>query len=164
MSASTEAIIYPEKYAPKNSSVFVRNEIEIPVAPNIVWAWLVRASLWSNWYPNSSNVQLKNGSLDLANGTSFRWKTFGVTIDSVVEEFVPFQRLAWNAKAFGIEAYHAWLITKTETGCHVLTEETQNGFIARLGKLLMPKRMHTQHQIWLENLKKKSLSNFNLTK
>ena len=158
MPESTAEIIYPEKYAPPISSIFVRNDIDIPVAPRIVWAWLVRASLWSTWYPNSHDVNLKSGGLDLAPESSFRWKTFGVTVDSKVLEFVPYQRLAWNAKAFGIEAYHAWLITETETGCRVLTEETQNGFVARLGKLLMPKRMHTQHQIWLENLKTKAVN------
>jgi len=35
---------------------------------------------------------------------------------------------------------------------HVLTEETQNGWLARLGKLLMPNRMAANHQLWLEGL------------
>lgn len=70
-----------------------------------------------------------------------------------VTEFEPVQRIAWLAKGVGVEAYHAWLLTPTpEGGCRILTQETQWGWLARLGKLLMPSRMHSQHQLWLEGL------------
>ena len=71
----------------------------------------------------------------------------------MVQEWVPNERIAWTGKAFGLDVYHAWLIEKTATGCHVLTEETQHGFMVRLGKLFMPNRMSTFHQIWLEGLR-----------
>jgi hypothetical protein len=90
--------------------------------------------------------------------TRFQWKTFGVTIVSTVLEFVPYERLAWDAHGQGLNAYHAWLIQKTGQGCNVLTEEVERGWIARLGKTLRPKRMEQQHQIWLEALRTKALS------
>ena len=155
----TGAIIYPEEFKPENTKVFVRNEIEIRAAPDIVWSWLIKASRWSDWYINADNVRIENGNSDLALNTRFRWKTFGVTIDCEVREFVPFERLAWDAESLGIRAYHAWLITGTENGCHVLTEETQNGFLARLSNFLMPGRMYKYHQIWLEALKKNAENN-----
>jgi hypothetical protein len=39
-----------------------------------------------------------------------------------------------------------------EEGCgvYVLTEETQNGWLARMSSLLMPNRMSTWHQRWLK--------------
>jgi len=89
-------------------------------------------------------------------GTTFRWTTFGVTIVSRVEEFALGERIAWNARGTGVDAYHAWLIEKTEKGCRVLTEETQNGWAARLGKLFMPSRMQKYHQIWLEGLERQA--------
>jgi hypothetical protein len=89
-------------------------------------------------------------------GTQLRWKTFGVTIQSTVLEFVPYQRLVWDAHGTELNAYHAWLIQKTDNGCHVLTEETQHGSFARLGKTLRPKRMEQKHQIWLEGLRDKA--------
>ncbi len=102
---------------------------------------------------NAANVKFLHGPLpDLALGTRFRWKTFGVTIESTVQEFVPGERIAWNAKAFGLDVYHAWLLTDSPEGCQILTEETQHGFVARAGALLMPKRMGHFHQIWLERL------------
>ena len=93
---------------------------------------------------------------DLAPGTRFRWLTFGVRIESVVREFEPCERLAWDARAPGIRAYHAWLLTRTDSGCHVLTEETQHGFLARLGKFFLPNRMYRGHQLWLDRLEQKA--------
>jgi hypothetical protein len=74
-----------------------------------------------------------------------------------VLEFVPFERLAWDAHGTGLEAYHAWLIQKTIEGYNVLTEEVQHGPIAQLGKALRPHRMEQQHQVWLEGLRAKAM-------
>jgi hypothetical protein len=89
-------------------------------------------------------------------GTRFRWKTFGVTVESTVLEFMPYERLAWNGHATGLDSYHAWLIQKTDEGCNVITEETEGGGIARIGKALRPNHMEQQHQIWLEGLREKA--------
>ena len=131
----------------------------IAASSETVWAWLIRAQLWPTWYPNSSNIRFLNGKApDLALGTQFRWKTFGVTVQSTVLEFVPFERLAWDAHGIGLDAYHTWLIRETAHGCYVIMEETQRGWLARLGKAVRPKRMEQQHQNWLEGLSKKAIS------
>ncbi len=141
-----ESIRWPSEYEPLRSPIHVRNELAMPVPPERVWGWLVRAHLWPSWYENSKNVRFLEGvAPDLAAGTRFRWTTFGVTIESRVLEFEPYERLAWDAHAAGVHAYHAWLISKTPGGCHVVTEETQRGWMARLGKLLMPTRMYRFH-------------------
>ena len=145
-------IRWPEKYAPERTHVHVKNELEMDAKPEAVWAWLVRAKLWPTWYSNSANVVLEGGGPDLKAGTSFRWKTFGVTLDSKVEEFVPTERLAWSARGMGIDAYHAWLIEGTPSGCHVTTEETQIGLLPRLNKALRPDHMSRKHQEWMEGL------------
>jgi len=149
-------IRWPEKHDPKVTSVHVRNELDMPVPPEAVWPWLVRAQLWPTWYPNSENVVIEGGGLDLKPGSKFRWKTFGVPLDSVVEEFVPLERLAWSARAMGVDAYHAWLIERRPAGCHVLTEETQNGLLASISNAVRPNNMSKLHQVWLENLLAKS--------
>jgi len=103
-------------------------------------------------------VEVEKGSRpDLAPGVEFHWKTNGVSLRSKVLEFVPCERLAWDARAPGVEAYHAWLIEPRPQGCWVLTEETQNGWLTRLGALLMPNKMHRVHQMWLERLQAMAL-------
>ncbi len=153
----TLAINWPEYYAPKNAPVHVRNSLQIDAPAQHVWAWLVRAESWPDWYSNASRVRITtHHGPDLALGTEFRWRTFGVGIRSRVQEFVPCSRIAWDGHAPGIDVYHAWVIEESGQGCLVATEETQYGVIARLGAWLMPKRMSTFHQIWLEGLAEKA--------
>ena len=145
-------IRWPEKYRPERTAVHAHNELEMPVPPEPVWAWLVRADLWSTWYSNAKDVVIHGASRELGPGVTFRWKTFGATLTSKVEEFVPCERLAWTARVTGIDVYHAWLIERTTSGCHVLTEENQNGLLARLSNSLRPGNMERYHQVWLRNL------------
>jgi len=145
-------INWPDRYSPQRARVHVRNEIATDVKPEIVWAWIVLAKLWPTWYSNSARVAISGGGSDLQAGSTFRWKTFGVTLDSKVEEFVPFERLAWSAKATGIAAYHVWVIEPTPRGCNVRTEETQTGWLAALNKATRPNDMSQKHQAWLEGL------------
>ncbi len=152
MTQSSE-IHWPNKYHPDNCPVRVRNELDMMASPEHVWSWLIRATHWPEWYSNSANVKiLDTTGPDLFEGAQFRWKTFDVTITSTVREFVPNERIAWDAQTFGLDVYHAWVLQPSEIGCHVLTEETQHGFLARLGNLVMPKRMYNAHQLWLEAL------------
>jgi uncharacterized protein YndB with AHSA1/START domain len=143
---------WPEKYSPQRTAVHVRNELEMGVPPERVWAWLIRADIWPSWFSRVSNVTIQGGGRELQAGSVFRWKTSGVNLLSRVEEFVPWERLTWSAHAVGIDAYHAWLIEKTPSGCRVVTAENQNGWLARLGHAARPHSMNRLHQGWLEGL------------
>jgi uncharacterized protein YndB with AHSA1/START domain len=147
-------IRWPERSLPTKSAVFVRNEIVIAAPPEHIWPWLLRAELWPRWYANAAEIHIiSHAGPDLRDRSRFRWKKFGVKMTSKVREFEPCRRLAWDARGIGIDAYHGWVLTPREDGStHVLTEETQNGWLARLGKKLMPTRMSTMHQEWLEAL------------
>lgn len=154
----SDGIAWPPRFAPAHCPVHVRNELAITATPERVWHWLVRARDWPRWYANAADVRFLAGAPpDLAPGARFRWRTFSVRIESTVREWEPPTRLAWDARGVGVEAYHAWLITPTADGCHVRTEETQHGGLARLGALLMPRRMWRYHQIWLESLRARAL-------
>lgn len=75
----------------------------------------------------------------------------------VVTECEPDRRLAWSTVVDGDEtrssAYHGWVITPTDTGCHVLTEETQQGlfFVELIGRK-HPGALYRYHQEWVETL------------
>jgi uncharacterized protein YndB with AHSA1/START domain len=150
-------IQWPSDFTPEAAPVAVRNEIEIAAPPERVWAWLIRATSWPTWYLNSKRVRRLNGTgPDLTLGTRFHWWTFGLPITSEVREFVQNERLAWDASGPGVRAYHAWRLSPTPKGCHVLTEETQHGWAAQLNAFLMPKRMYEGHELWLESLRAKA--------
>jgi hypothetical protein len=126
-------------------------------SPLGVWSWLIRARAWPSWYSNSQAVRIESNADTLSLGATFRWRTFGVRLVSQVVEFVPAERIAWNARGLGVWAYHAWLILPEGAGCRVVTEETQYGLLARMSNLLMPTRMHRMHQVWLEALRQQAL-------
>lgn len=83
--------------------------------------------------------------------------TVGYLMHLVVTEFEPGRRLAWKTVVDGDDtgssAYHGWVITPTATGCHVLTEETQQGpwFLEVLGHQ-HPGGLYSYHQQWVEEL------------
>jgi hypothetical protein len=68
--------------------------------------------------------------------------------------FIQHERLEWDAHCNGVHAYHAWVLERTDGGVYVITEETQTGWLARLGALVVPNRMSRWHQRWLEGLGK----------
>ena len=151
------AIHWPPGRSPAETSVHVRNEITIPAAPAVVWAWLLRAELWPSWYPNASDIHFTSHTgPDLRDRSRFRWQTFGFHVTSKVLEFEPCTRLAWDAHGTGFTGWHAWLLTPVAGGTHVLTEETQTGWMARLGKVVMPRKMGKMHQVWLERLSRQA--------
>ncbi len=147
-------INWPERYLPGKTAVFVNNQITIPAPVSAVWQTLIRAEEWPVWYPNSAEIHfVSHAGPDLRDRSRFRWNTYGSRISCKVLEFEPQRRLGWNAHGIGVDAYHAWLLTPLDDGgTHVLTQETQNGWLARLGKRLMPERMERKHQQWLELL------------
>lgn len=150
---SGTAISWPARYRPGVAPVHVSNQMEIAASPGRVWQELVAAAAWPSWYPNSSHVDIQGGETQLQAHSRFSWKTFGVSLRSEVMEFIPPERIAWVARGLGVEAYHAWLLTPFQGGCHVLTEESQYGFLARLAHALSPHRMERGHDLWLRALK-----------
>ncbi len=152
MTNAVASIIWPDRFHPGRAPVHVRNDLDMAASPEKIWAALIDATAWPEWYPNARNIRLLSGGHSLAPGARFRWTTFGATIVSEVAEFSPHERIAWTGRAVGIDVYHAWLIRPSARGGHVLTEETQYGALALLAATLMPGRMSKFHQLWLENL------------
>ncbi len=144
---------WPTRFNPKTDAVFSYNEIFLPgVTPHEVFAVLVTAGNWPNFYPNSDDVQLPIGE-KLQAGTAFRWKTFATAQQSTVELFEPDHALGWTAESFGVHAFHRWILEPQGNGTRVITEECQNGLGALLVRGLMNPSLHATHQLWLEQLK-----------
>jgi Polyketide cyclase / dehydrase and lipid transport len=153
MNTAPDTIRWPAEFNPSRAPIHAVNRLDMQASPEAVWKVLIRAVEWPQFYANSAKVKIAGGAKDLSAGARFTWRTFGVSLVSRVEEFVPNERIGWTAKGTGVWVYHAWLITPLAGGgCHVLTEETQYGFLSRLGKILYPGRMEREHQNWLEAL------------
>ena len=152
-SANTAAR-WPERHLPANAAVFLRNELVIPATAEAVWRHLLRAADWHAWYPNVSSIHfLSHAGPDLRNRSRFRWRSSSARITSKVLEFEPCSHLAWESTGIGIHAYRTWDLTPQPDGSTLVrTEETQNGWLARLIKTVMPGRMSRRNQTWLQAL------------
>ncbi|MBX2914016.1 MAG: SRPBCC domain-containing protein [Cyclobacteriaceae bacterium] len=150
------SVNWPTGYEPGKSKFFVHNEIEIAATPEKVWAILVEAVAWPNWYEGAHDVVVSGNATALQQNSVFTWKTMGLHFTSTIKEFEPQLRLSWESKKKSIQGYHAWVIIPTATGCRVITDESQNGWLTFFEKTFQGKKLKRLHDVWLTELKKKS--------
>ncbi|MDR3727769.1 MAG: SRPBCC domain-containing protein [Terracidiphilus sp.] len=152
-------VIWPPQYDPRISPIYALNDIDVNAPPEVVWRLLVDATNWSNHFPPENQVRILSGEQELQLGSKMSRVTIGYVMYPIVTEYVPDRRLAWSTTVEGDEtgstAYHGWVITPTEAGCHVLSEETQQGpwFLEQLGHK-HPGGLYSYHQDWVEGLKR----------
>jgi uncharacterized protein YndB with AHSA1/START domain len=150
-------VIWPKRYDPRISAIYALNDIDVKAPPDVVWKLLVDAERWSHYFPAEDQVKILSSGPELALGTRYSRVTVGYPMSLTVTECVPGQRLAWattvDGDKTGSSAYHGWVITPTQDGCHVLTEETQQGdfFVEVIGRQ-HPGALYRYHQEWVESL------------
>ncbi len=80
----------------------------------------------------------------------------GLNFNSSITEFVPPYRLSWESRKSSIQGYHAWLIIPTDEGSRLITQESQNGWLASLEKVFQPNKLERLHDEWLQAMKTKA--------
>lgn len=146
-------IAWPDDLRPEVASVHARNVLETDASPERIWPWLVRASRWHELYSNCRRLRfVGEPGPDLRAGTKFTWWTFGVPVTTVIDVFVPYERLAWRGEGLGARGYHAWEIERAGAVTRFVTEETQRGAAPRLLRAAIRRGLLHFHQRWLEGL------------
>jgi hypothetical protein len=144
---------WPDEARPERSPVYSRAAIMIAAPATQVFAWLVRAERWPEWYSQCSRAEIVLGPRpDLGLGTHFRWTVLGVRVATTVEECEPPFRLAWSGTGLGAAAYHSWDVEPTPEGCRVVTEETQRGVIPSLARVVLRPLLAYTQRSWLDAL------------
>ena len=127
----SDHVIWPEKYDPKKSAIYALNDIDVKAPAEVVWKLLIDAENWASYFPPEDQVKILGGERELGLGTKYSRVTVGFPMSLVVTEYEPFRRLAWattvDRDETGSSAYHGWVITPTDAGCHVLTEGRSRG-------------------------------------
>jgi hypothetical protein len=138
------------------ADLFSHNELLIGASCERVWKYIIEATKWPDWYPNSKEVRiLGDGGAVLKQGTTFQWTTFGLPLESRINEFVPFSRIGWFGYAPGTPPsfYHTWFLTAKDGGCRVVTNEVGMGSAAAHLRETDESLMHRGHDLWLATLK-----------
>lgn len=151
-----DKVMWPEQNHPRRSAIYALNEVEVEAPPEVVWRLLIDAENWPSYYPHAEDVKIVTGEPRLAPGAKYTWRTAGIPFVCVVKEFVPEERIGWNAYfAEGDDessTYHGWVITPTDSGSHLLTEETQQGPAFLELARTSPGALWRVHQDWVETL------------
>lgn len=150
-----QQVRWPDDYKPEESSFFVHNEIRVAAAPEHVWAELVAAETWPQWYEGAFDVDVQDGDR-LTDGAVFTWTTMDLDFVSTIREFEPPYRLAWESSKDIIQGYHAWLIIPDGDGCIVITDEAQKGFLTFFESIFVPNKLSELHDQWLAGMKKRA--------
>ena len=153
-----DKVLWPEKYDPKVSALYALNDIDVRASPAVVWRLLVDTLNWSSYFRPENNVRIVSGDTELRLGTVSARGVVGFPLTTTVTEYISERRLSWSTVLdadHANTAYHGWVITPTAEGCHVLTEETQQGpvFLEELGRN-RPGSLYAYHQQWVEDLKR----------
>jgi uncharacterized protein YndB with AHSA1/START domain len=148
-------IHWPAGFEPEHADLFAHNETLISASCETVWRHIVNASAWPQWYPNASGMRLMDGADALSPGVRWRWTTFGLDIESRVQEFAPGKRLSWFGGAPDAPPafYHSWLLNPEGDGCRAAMDEAGVGPAAAAFRQADEGRMHRGHEMWLATLK-----------
>jgi uncharacterized protein YndB with AHSA1/START domain len=137
----------------ENAPVITRDEILIDAPLSHVWGLHTDISSWSEWLPDIDSSTIE-GPLEV--GTVFHWETSGLNIESTIEEIEPLRRIVWSGPAQGILAIHVWMMTPSENGVIVHTEESWDGEPVRAQPEEMQQALDSSLRGWLQSLKHKA--------
>jgi hypothetical protein len=148
-------IHWPQGFDPPKADLFSHNSLLVHASCEKIWSHIVDATTWPNWYPNSKNVQITGGASKLDSGTVFRWQTFGIDLESRVNEFVPYTRIGWYGYAPGTAPtfYHTWYLKPQREACMVISDEVGKGADASKLRQSDEGLMHRGHDLWLATLR-----------
>ena len=147
----THSVRWPAGHEPLGAALHEVNTCRSSADPDAIWAWLVRPDHWREFYGNALRVRHRAGPWpELALGTRFSWITFGAPVTTEITELEAPYRLAWTGSGLGSVGHHGWVLTPTEEGCEIRTEETQRGLaVGALAPVAAP-IMRRVHQRWVE--------------
>ena len=135
----------------ETAPVVSSHEVIVRAPLEKVWRLLTNIDSWSNW-----NAAVTKAHLDgeFKTGTTFRWKSGGMTIVSTLQQIEPMTRLVWTGRAIGTQVIHVWTFAESNEGVRVSTSESFEGWLLRLMRGTMRRTLDQSLVAWLQALKK----------
>ena len=134
----------------KQAPVVAESEIVIAADPDRVWDVLTDFESWPKWNPAVKSMSIQGG---VEPGTDFNWKAGPGTIKSQIQQVERPRLIGWTGKTLGIAAVHAYRLEAEGGQTSVRTEESYDGFIARVFRVRMQKMLEGSLAAGLQHLK-----------
>lgn len=132
------------------ASLVAHRKILIQAAPEVVWKIHTDINAWSQWQPGITRATLEG---PLAVGSIFQFKSGGLIISATIQVVEPNQRIGWTGQTLGTQASHVWLLAPHQNGTLLTTDESMEGWLVSLLKLIAPKFLERSLDVWLQSLK-----------
>ncbi|WP_160292053.1 SRPBCC family protein [Pedobacter lusitanus] len=110
----------------KDAPVITRLQIDINAPVETVWKIFSDVDNWSKWQKEIPESKI-NGPFKA--GSSFDWKTHGLTIHSTFHVVDMNKEAGWSGPAFGSFAIHNWYFIKQGDHTLVKVEESMEGWL-----------------------------------
>ena len=128
-------------------------QVLIHASPEVVWQVHTDINAWSQ---SNRSIPLSRTTGPLAVGSTFKWKSGGLTIASVIQTLVPVRHISWTGKSIDADAEHTWTFLPQDGGTLVTSQESMRGWLVSLLKLLISRFLDKSLDEWLQALKAKS--------
>jgi hypothetical protein len=136
-----------------NNSAVLKTSKEIEIHAPVTAVWNVHADInaWKNWHPDISSIILK-GNIEI--GSSFEWESNGYKLKSTIMKVNENNTLGWKGVGFGATAIHVWEFRTLDNGNTLVhTKESMDGWLVKLFKGMMNKKLNDSLDTWLTALK-----------
>jgi hypothetical protein len=137
----------------KSAPAVANHELIINAQVQTIWDLVTGIERWPSWNSAVKSAKL-NGTFKV--GTTFNWKSGGISIVSTLQVIEPMIKLVWSGKAIGTRAIHVWTFQNTPNGVLVSTSESFEGWLVVLMRKAMQKTLDEALVAWLNELKSKA--------
>ncbi len=120
----------------RRAPLVAHEELLIPAPPAHVWRLLTDLKSWQQWHPGVDAIELEG---PVAPGTSFRLKGGAVAWTATLQVVEPERRLEWTGGTLGAQAIHRWEMQPQDGGTLLMTEESLQGWVAQVFRIVKPR-------------------------
>ncbi|WP_435060260.1 SRPBCC family protein [Streptomyces sp. bgisy060] len=135
----------------ENAPIVTEHTIRIAAPLDRVWQLHTAIGSWPEWLSAVTEARIDG---PVAPGTTFRWVTAGLSIDSTVYEVDAQRRILWGGPAHGVTGVHEWTFAKDDDGVLVHTQESWAGEPVEADRDNLAAALDDSLVTWLNALKK----------
>lgn len=134
----------------RNAPVIVAADAFIAATPQVVWALLSDVPSWPMWHPGIRSATTDGPP---AVGRRFVWRPGLLTkIVSVMQDVEPGSVIGWTGRTLGLTARHMWTVMAEGGGTRLHTEESMDGFLAKMVRRPLQNSVQRDLDSWLIHL------------
>lgn len=117
----------------QNAPAVTRQERIVSAPPERVFQLLADVAAWPEWQPHVRRSRVESGDADGGLGTTFVWRSGGVTITSTIGQWDRPRAIGWTGRTIGTRAVHVWSLEPVGADqTLVRTEESMSGWLPRV--------------------------------